>query len=209
MSFSSQDQPNHPVLKGDGTGVYRIRVIGNCGSGKSTLAAELSELLHLPLIKLDQIHWKPNCSWENFTDEEFEAELWRQVKEHKKTGWVMDGNYRKHTRKVTEELVTDLVWLDLPFPLYFFRLFIRTMRRLLYLDPPTQVGCREEWVMTFASKDSIFLEAITKHDAVRKHWKPLMEEDLANNKRNWIKISGWGSQLRRWMESVKELARGR
>lgn len=76
---------------------------------QSTLAAELSKLLHLPLIKLDHIRWKPNRSWEHVTDEEFDAELWHQVKQHEKTGWVMDGNYRKHTRKVTEELVTDVV----------------------------------------------------------------------------------------------------
>ncbi|KAG9046047.1 hypothetical protein FS837_005167 [Tulasnella sp. UAMH 9824] len=209
MPPSSDHQSNPPALKGDANGVYRIRVIGNCGTGKSTLAAELSELLHLPLIKLDHIFWKPDRSWENVSDEEFDAELWRQAKEHEKTGWVMEGNYRKLTGKVTKELVTDIVWLDLPFPLYFFRLFIRTVRRILHLDSPPQVGCQENLAMAFASKDSILWIAITKHDVVRKHWEPLMAEDLANNSRGWTRIGGWGSQLRMWMKSVKELARSR
>lgn len=66
-------------------------------------------MLRLPLIKLDQIYWKPNSNWEMLTDEEFEVELWRRVKQHEKTGWVMDGNYRKHTQRLTEELVTDVI----------------------------------------------------------------------------------------------------
>ncbi|KAG8914168.1 hypothetical protein FRC00_000732 [Tulasnella sp. 408] len=180
MPPSSDHQSNPPALKGDGDGVYRIRVIGNCGTGKSTLAADISELLHLPLIKLDHIFWKPNRSWEHVTDEEFDAELWRQVREHEKTGWVMEGNYRKLTGKVTEELVTDIVF-----------------------------GCQEKWAMAFASKDSILWIAITKHDVVRKHWEPLMADDIARNSRGWIRIGGWGSQLQTWRENVKDLARSR
>lgn len=31
---SSEHRSNPPALRGDGNGVYRIRVVGNCGSGK-------------------------------------------------------------------------------------------------------------------------------------------------------------------------------
>lgn len=66
-------------------------------------------MLRLPLINLDQVYWRPNRNWEYVTDEEFDVELWRQLKQHEKTGWVMEGNYRRYTQRVTEELVTDFI----------------------------------------------------------------------------------------------------
>jgi len=39
--------------------VQRILVIGCGGAGKSTLAREIASRTGLPLIHLDELHWKP------------------------------------------------------------------------------------------------------------------------------------------------------
>ena len=76
---------------------------------QSTLATELSRALCLPIIRLDEILWKPNRAWELVSDEEFDAELRRQLENYKLSGWVMDGNYRRLTGQLTQDLATSII----------------------------------------------------------------------------------------------------
>lgn len=61
--------------------------------------------------------------------------------------------------------------------------------------------------MTFASRESIFIEAISKHNAVKNHWQPLMIDDISKGRRNWVRITGWGSNLRQWKERLNDFRR--
>lgn len=65
----------------------RILVIGSNGAGKSTFARRLAEKTGLPLIHLDQIHWRGH--WERRPAEEFEAIVLSEVQ---KSSWIIDGN---------------------------------------------------------------------------------------------------------------------
>ena len=63
-------------------------VIGSPGAGKSTLSAEVARITGLPLVHLDQLHWKPG--WVECGKEEFEAKVREAIARRR---WVIDGNY--------------------------------------------------------------------------------------------------------------------
>ncbi len=64
----------------------RILVIGNAGAGKSTIAAALSEALHLPLVSLDRLVWRPG--WKKAPRDEYRRDLDRIINQ---PAWVVDG----------------------------------------------------------------------------------------------------------------------
>lgn len=84
----------------------RILIIGCSGSGKSTLARAMGEKLHLPVIHLDQLWWKPG--WENYTKEEFDEKLDAVLSESR---WIIDGNFRRTLPKRLEKCDT-VIYLD-------------------------------------------------------------------------------------------------
>lgn len=107
----------------------RIAVVGTSCTGKSTLAAQLARDLDQPLIELDEIHWGPG--WSTDPEAVFRDKVRAAVEA---PNWVCAGNY-----SVVSDLVlaraTALVWLDLSFPLTFFRALRRTARRTLLREP--------------------------------------------------------------------------
>ncbi|HEX2764087.1 MAG TPA: topology modulation protein, partial [Allosphingosinicella sp.] len=89
----------------------RVLIIGSPGAGKSTLAAEVSRLTGLPLVHLDQLHWKPG--WVEGTREEFDAKLARVMAAPR---WLIEGNYGRTLplRLTRADTVIDLrlpTWL--------------------------------------------------------------------------------------------------
>jgi adenylate kinase family enzyme len=66
----------------------RVLVVGPGGAGKSTFARRLGERTGLPVIHLDEHHWRPG--WEPPPDEE-----WRAIVTDLAAGdaWIIDGNY--------------------------------------------------------------------------------------------------------------------
>ena len=62
----------------------RIAIIGSPGSGKSTLALKLSEILHIPVVHLDQLFWSPN--WEPVDRPVFIDRLSHAMKERRLRG---------------------------------------------------------------------------------------------------------------------------
>jgi len=99
----------------------RIVVTGTTGSGKTTLARELAAALGIPHIELDALfhgpHWTPRPT--------FRADVEAAIEPG---AWVCEGNYSPVNDLVCSR-GTDLVWLDLPFPVFFRRLWLRTWRR--------------------------------------------------------------------------------
>lgn len=68
----------------------RILIIGCGGAGKSTLARQLGEKLHLPVVHLDRLFWKPG--WVETENEVFDACVRKELKKHR---WIIDGNYNR------------------------------------------------------------------------------------------------------------------
>ena len=66
----------------------RVLVVGPGGAGKSTFARRLGERTGLPVIHLDEHHWRPG--WEPPPDDE-----WRAIVTELAAGeeWIIDGNY--------------------------------------------------------------------------------------------------------------------
>lgn len=95
-----------PPLLGDENGLYRVVIRGNSGTGKTTLADQLSQILNVPVIHMDELFWAPG--WVKRTDEEVLAKLESRLNDAKDTGWVIDGNYRAISRYL-DERVTDVV----------------------------------------------------------------------------------------------------
>ena len=101
----------------------RIVVIGTTSSGKSTLAEKLSQKLALDFVELDALFWQPN--WVGTPDDEFAAKVDAATRGDR---WVVAGNYSR-TRPITWPRAQLILWLDYSFPVVFWRLITRTIRR--------------------------------------------------------------------------------
>ena len=97
----------------------RILIIGSNGAGKSTFARALAEKTCLPLVHLDQIHWRD--SWERRPAEEFEAIV---LSEAQNACWIIDGNNVKslHQRLPFADTV---FWFEFPPIICFFNILKR------------------------------------------------------------------------------------
>ena len=109
----------------------RIAVYGPSGSGKSIFARTLGELLGLPVIELDSLFHKPN--WQPTPDDEFKATVLALLSRYR-NGWVCDGNYHD-IRPLVIPRAENIVWLRLPFPTVYWRLFYRTVTRAWSREP--------------------------------------------------------------------------
>ncbi|KAI5995578.1 hypothetical protein EDD15DRAFT_2546718 [Pisolithus albus] len=195
-----------PPLLGDGHGRYRVHIVGNSGTGKSTLGAELASVLDVPYIPLDPLFWKPN--WTPSTPEEFQAKVLRRLKEDEK-GWVVDGNYGSKLGDIVTERRTDIVWLDPPFLLYFPRLVVRTLQRLIRLKDGCAPACGETLANVLLSKEnSILYWAITNHSTLRRRESENLQRQGVHVGGNMRRIGGWGTELSAWKQAVVAMVRG-
>ncbi len=103
----------------------RIIVIGTTSSGKSTLAEKLANKLALDFVELDALYWQPN--WVGTPNDEFASKVADATRGDR---WVVAGNYSR-TRPITWPRAQLIIWLDYSFPVVFWRLITRTVRRNL------------------------------------------------------------------------------
>jgi hypothetical protein len=92
-------------------GIYRVVIHGNSGTGKTTLSNKLAEILQIPVIHLDEVHWRPG--WIEAPDEEMIKELALQIDKSVQTdsGWIVDGNYERCTNRIMDFAATDIICL--------------------------------------------------------------------------------------------------
>lgn len=88
--------------------MQRLLIIGSPGAGKSTLAAEAARRTGLPLIHLDQLHWKPG--WVESGQEEFDSKVREAIAGPR---WIIEGNYGR-TLPLRLTRADTVVDLDLP-----------------------------------------------------------------------------------------------
>lgn len=134
----------------------RVLVIGSPGSGKSTLATELARRTGLPLIHLDQEHWRPG--WIEPAKEE-----WRQrVAELAALDqWIIDGNYggTLELRLAHADTVIDL---EFPAWLCVWRILKRVATSFGRVRPDMAEGCPEQFNLEFLAYTALFPFAARK-----------------------------------------------
>lgn len=147
----------------------RIVVAGTTGSGKTTMARRLSARLGLPHVELDALHWEPG--WQ-----EAETEVFRErvAAATAGDGWVLDGNYSK-VRDIYWPCADSIVWLDYPLSIILWRLWWRTVRRVVTREKLWN-GNREGLTNAFFSRNSILLWALSTYDRRRKQYAALLEQ---------------------------------
>lgn len=137
----------------------RIVVIGTTSSGKSTLAEQLAKKLSLDFIELDALHWEPN--WKEAEVEVFRKRVetvtsLQRGKSEDSSGWVVAGNYRI-VRDLIWPNAQAVIWLDYPFPIVFWRLLTRTIRRAVTQEELWNGNRETFWGhLKIWSQDSLF-----------------------------------------------------
>ncbi len=120
--------------------MQRIHIIGGSGAGKTTLGRQLAQRLDLPFIDLDDLYWEPG--WH----EVGHAELARRLRPHLEgSGWVVVGNYSATTEKHVWPRITQLIVLDLPYPLMLRRALWRTLVRGITGQPCCNGNVESVW----------------------------------------------------------------
>ncbi|KAJ7056725.1 hypothetical protein C8F01DRAFT_359277 [Mycena amicta] len=195
-----------PPLLGDGSGAYRVHVVGNAGAGKSTVGRELAEILDVPYIALDELFWKPH--WAKEPDEQFRANVEKALAAAS-NGWVVDGNYGRRIGDIVELQSTDEIWLDPPLLLYLPRIIVRTFARLFRLAKPCSPGC-EETFDVFFSRENMIWWCITRHGLVRRREARRFEKiglgvGTKADGQKMRRIGGWGADLRDWLKNVRHM----
>jgi len=147
----------------------RIAVIGATGSGKTTLAQRLGDILDLPVIELDALHWMPG--WTEKPWPEIRTEL--DPMTHKDR-WITDGNYSQ-VRDLIWPRADTIIWLDYSFLHIFLRLFIRTLKRV-FLKVELWNGNRERFHENFLSRDSLFVWLLKSRPKHKKNYPLAFQE---------------------------------
>jgi len=147
----------------------RIAVIGATSSGKTTLARRLGDLLDLPVIELDALHWMPG--WTEKPWPEIRADLDPMTRQDR---WITDGNYSQ-VRDLIWPRADTIIWLDYPFLHIFSRLFIRTLKRV-FLKVELWNGNRERFRDNFFSRDSLFVWLMKSRPKLKKNYPLAFQE---------------------------------
>lgn len=143
--------------------LQRMSIIGTTGSGKTTLAHQLSQVLQIPHIELDAIHWERG-DWTPIDPDAFQARVAEAVRAQH---WVIEGGYSV-VRDAIWTRAETVVWLDYSLPLTFARLVRRTARRLV--SPTPLWGGSRETLSRTLSRDSILLWCLTSYGRKKRQF---------------------------------------
>ena len=121
----------------------RVMIIGQPGSGKSTLARHFGEVLHLPVVHIDTIHWQPG--WVERPAAE-KGRLCHEV--HRQEEWIFEGG---HSATWPERLqrADTLIWLNFPLSVRAWRVFTRTLKHYGKSRPDLPENCPERFNWEF------------------------------------------------------------
>lgn len=175
----------------------RISVVGTTGSGKTTLARNLARKRGVPHVELDALHWGPN--WTPIPAEILRPRVAEALSGE---GWTVDGNYSK-VQDIVLARADTLVWLDYPFPVIFWQLLKRTLRRIIRREELWS-GNRERLSTSFFSRDSILWWAIKTYRRRKRQYMALMADPIYQHL-IFIRLRS-PAETRVWFESVASQA---
>lgn len=141
--------------------VKRIQVVGSSCAGKTIFAKRLSQVLKVPHIELDSLHWEPN--WKEADTEIFKTRV-AQAIAHKE--WIVDGQYTGKIGNLVADQVNIVIWLDLSLMTILKRFFIRSFRRS-WSGEVLWNGCQETLRNSIFKKDSLLMWILNTHRARR------------------------------------------
>jgi adenylate kinase family enzyme len=147
----------------------RVAVIGTSGSGKTAFSRRIATAIGAPHVELDGLFHGPN--WTPAERDVFRARVSEAIAA---PAWVTDGNYSSVLRDLIWSAADVVVWLDYPFRIVIWRLFLRTMRRGLRREELWN-GNRESLRSHFFTRDSLFLWAQKTHWKHRRDWPVAFE----------------------------------
>ncbi|CAE6505818.1 unnamed protein product [Rhizoctonia solani] len=194
---------NSRPLVGGKDGVYKIAISIAHGShlAKSTLASQLSEILNIPYLPLDEVYWAPG--WVRISPEIFQTRVKTFLNSHPQ-GWIVDGNYTPTVGLTIQDAATDILWLDPPLMINFWRVLRRTLGRMFLGKSTCAPGCREHILKVLGSR-GILVTCITQHRVCRDDFTgPWERENVEGGKGKWRRFSGWGSDLQHWLLWLKQ-----
>jgi adenylate kinase family enzyme len=146
----------------------RVIVIGSSGSGKTTFAGQFAAILGVPHIELDAVFWLPN--WTHRDRDEFRQLVAQAVSKER---WVADGNYSA-VRDILWSRATAAVWLNYPFILVFWRVFKRTVTRVVHREELFS-GNRESVRKAFMSRESLLWWVIRSYSRRRRQYRSIFD----------------------------------
>lgn len=147
----------------------RVHVVGTSGSGKTTVAQLLAARLGVPHVELDALYWEPG--WTGSPPEAFRRRVSEALNGE---AWVVDGNYSR-VRDIIWGRADTVVWLDFPLAVIMGRLLWRTLSRIVTCEELWH-GNRESARMTFCSRESILLWALTTYRRRRREYPALFAQ---------------------------------
>ena len=141
----------------------RVVVCGETSAGKTTFSRALAERLQVPVIELDALFWGPG--WAPTPRDEFRERVSMVAAGD---AWVIDGNYSS-ARDLVWPRADTIVWLDPPFRVLLWRLFLRTNRRILTREELWN-GNRERVDNAYFSRDSLYVWLFHAHGRHQREW---------------------------------------
>ena len=142
-------------------------MVGTSSVGKSTLAASIAQLLKVPHVELDALHWEPN-----WTEAPIEVLRERVRAAIAGDAWVVDGNYAK-VRDLVWGRADAIVWLDLPLRTILWRYLRRTSRRVVRREELWN-GNRERLSSQIFSRESLLWWILSTYRRRRREYPPLL-----------------------------------
>ena len=100
----------------------RIVLLGNIASGKSTLARRLSRARGIPHIEIDQHYWQPD--WSIAPSDTYNRHHDDAIAQD---NWIIDGGGDLPSIQRRVERATELILLDFPIWVHFWRAAKRQM----------------------------------------------------------------------------------
>lgn len=108
--------------------------------------------------------------------------------------WSICGNYSLVRGRLVAEAEV-IVWLDLPFPLVFSRVVVRTFLRCLRKEELWN-GNRERLWVQFFSKESLFLWVIKTHRRRKKQYEEILPKEKTLRLRNRLEVNSFMEGLK-------------
>jgi len=163
----------------------KIAIVGNSGSGKTTLAKDLSDLLGIPRIELDQYFHQPN--WTHPTSQEFKETVASLIQSHADSGWIIDGNYQRRLEDLVPNSADLIIWFNLKRRVVIYRILKRSILRSL-MRKTLWNGNRESFLNLLETDpyENVVLWSWTQHSRYREWGVEAQNRSTSNQE--WFEV---------------------